>query len=182
MFTLEIFIHVDAVGRGEWTGAPDDRPLTDLGHKQAERMAQILTVDPIDALVSSPALRCRESLQPLAAATGLDIEVVPGFRDTHGYRAPDGWGKDGPDPLGGAFSAGSAYAAFSDLQQRYASGRVVLCSYGDIVPALLAFLSGQYGEQMPPRNMAKGVVFAVQLEEGRATLTTRDAPADFPGS
>ena len=37
--TLDIFIHMDAVGRQDWTGAPDDRPLTDLGRKQSERIA-----------------------------------------------------------------------------------------------------------------------------------------------
>lgn len=181
MFTLETFIHLDAVGRNEWKGAPDDRPLTSLGQKQGERIAQTLAVSPIDALVSSPALRCRQSLESLAASTGLDIAVMPGFRDTLGYRAPEGWGKDGQaDPLGGAQSAGSAFAALSDLYERYPSGRVVLCSYGDIIPALLAFISGRYDVEMPARSMKKGVVFAVQLDGAQATLETRDAPPDFP--
>jgi len=181
VFTLETFIHLDAVGRNEWKGVPDDRPLTSLGQKQGERIARTLAASPVDALVSSPALRCRQSLEALSAATGLDIAVMPGFRDTLGYRAPEGWGKDGqPDPLGGAQSAGSAFAALSELHGRYPSGRVILCSYGDIVPALLAFISGRYGVDMPAWNMRKGVVFAVQLDGEHATLATRDAPPDFP--
>lgn len=181
MFTLETFIHLDAVDRKEWTGVPDDRPLTSLGHKQGERIAQTLAAAPIDALVSSPALRCRQSLEALAATSGLDVAVMPGFRDTLGYRAPEGWGSgDRADPLGGAQSAGSAFAALTELQERYRSGRVILCSYGDIIPALLAFISGRYGVDMPPRSRKKGAVFTVELDGEHAKLATRDAPPDFP--
>jgi broad specificity phosphatase PhoE len=176
-----MFIHLDAVDRNAWTGKPDDRPLTELGRQQAERMAEILTADPIDALVSSPALRCPESMRALSKATALEVEIMAGFRDTLGYRAPEGWGKEGqPDPLGGAQSAGSAFAALSELRERFPDGRVVLCSYGDIIPALLAFISGQYGVGMPPRSRDRGAVFTVKLNGKDATLSTQDPPPDFP--
>jgi 8-oxo-dGTP diphosphatase len=182
VFTLDMFIHLDAVDRKEWSGAPDDRPLTEVGHRQAVRLAETLTAQPVDALVSSPALRCRESLEALSKRTGLDIEVVQGFRDTLGYRAPEGWGKqDQPDPLGGAQSAGSAFAALMELRERFPAGRVVLSSYGDIIPALLAFISGQYGIDMPPRSRDKGAVFTLQLDDKAAALMTQDPPSDFPG-
>ena len=182
VFTLDIFIHLDAVDRNEWQGAPDDRPLTELGGTQAVFIADHLASAPISALVSSPALRCRQSLESLAALTGLSIEVEPGFKDTRGYRAPEGWGNpDRPaDPLGGAQSAGSAYSAFASLMERFPDGRVVLCSYGDIVPALLAFLSGAFGVEMPPKNNDKGAIFSIQTDGHQATLQTRDAPSDFP--
>jgi len=176
-----MFIHLDAVDRKVWAGKPDDRPLTELGRQQAERMAEVLTTDPIDALVSSPALRCPESMQALSKATGLDVQIMPGFRDTLGYRAPEGWGKEGqPDPLGGAQSAGSAFAALSELRDRFPDGRVVLCSYGDIIPALLAFISGQYGVGMPPNSRERGAVFTVELDGEAGTLSTGNPPEDFP--
>lgn len=183
MLALDIFIHLETADRKQWTGASDDRPLTDLGRRQGERMAELLGTTPIAALVSSPALRCRQSLQALATRTGLTVEVVAGFKDTGGYQAPAGWrnaDKPGPDPLGGAQSAGSAFAALTEIQGRFPHGRVVLCSYGDIVPALLAFLSGAYGAEMPPRNNKKGAIFTVHIDGTSATLESRDAPVDFP--
>lgn len=183
VFTLEIFIHLDAVNRNEWQGAPDDRPLTEAGSRQAAFMASHLGSGPVNAIISSPALRCTQSLEPLAAATGLSVEIMPGFKDTHGYRAPEGWGTGdtpAPSPLGGAQSAGSAYAAFRSLVERYPDGRVVLCSYGDIVPALLAFLSGLYGSEMPARNNDKGAVFTVTLDGEALTLQTNAPPPAFP--
>ena len=181
--TLDIFIHMDAVGRNDWTGEADERPLTELGRKQSEQIAEQLLAKPVDAIFSSPAARCRESLEPLAGRTGLQVQVMPGFKDTRGYRAPAGWEnpeRQGGDPLGGAQSAGSAYAALHQIRESVPNGRAVLCSYGDIVPALLAFLSGAYGVEMPGRNNKKGAVFTVVLEGDKARLEGHDAAADFP--
>jgi 8-oxo-dGTP diphosphatase len=183
MFTFEIFIHVDAVNRKEWTGAPDDRPLTELGLQQAQSMAEYLSREGIDAIVSSPALRCRQSLDALSKETGLPVRVDEGFCDTHGYRPPAGWGSggdDGPSPLGGALAAGSSFASFARLRREFPDGRVVMCSYGDVVPALLAFLAGAHGTAMPRRTNAKSAVFTIQIDNDAATMTTSDAWTEAP--
>jgi len=182
MLTLDIFIHLDAVDRKQWQGAPDDRPLTATGARQAERIADELAREGVDALFSSPALRCRQSLQPLSSKLGMPIEVLPGFRDTLGYQAPPGWenpDRPGGDPLGGAYSAGSAFAALQDIETRVPDGRAVLCSYGDIVPAFLAFLAGAWQVDMPPRNNKKGAVYTVVLNGANATIRSRDPLPDF---
>jgi 8-oxo-dGTP diphosphatase len=182
MLTLDMFIHFDAVDRKQWQGATDDRPLTDAGRLQAERMVQELGAEPVHAIFSSPALRCRQSLEPLSNHLNLPIVVLPGFKDTLGYRAPAGWenpDRPGPDPLGGAQAAGSAFAALQEIQRRVSDGRAVLCSYGDIVPALLAFLSGSWGVSMPPRNNQKGVLFSVRFDGATGALASRQPAPDF---
>jgi 8-oxo-dGTP diphosphatase len=182
--TLDIFIHMDAVGRNDWTGPGDERPLTDLGRNQSERIAAQLTVAPLHAIYSSPARRCTESLEALSAKSGLPVTVLPGFRDTLGYKAPAGWenpDRPGGDPLGGALSAGSAYAAFEQIRQQVPEGgRAVLCSYGDIVPALLAFLAGSNGVEMPSKNNKKGALYTVEFGDGRASLSLAEPSPDFP--
>jgi len=183
MTTLDIFIHMDAVDRKEWQGAADDRPLTDAGKRQAERIAKELGAAPVQGIFSSPALRCRQSLEPISKACNLPITVLPGFKDTLGYKAPAGWenpDRPGGDPLGGAQSAGSAFAALRDIQTQVGDGHAVLCSYGDIVPALLALLSGIYGIDMPARNNKKGAVFTVQLDGETVRMSSREPAADFP--
>jgi broad specificity phosphatase PhoE len=183
--TLEIFIHMDAVSRNEWTGHGDDRPLTELGKQQSQRIAEEMTAaGPIAALYSSPAVRCRESLTQLAEKTGLPVQIAALFKDTQGYKAPAGWehgdGK-GPDPLGGAQSAGSAFRSLTNMHEAVPDGgRAVLCSYGDIVPALLAFLSGANGLDMPPRLDKKGAVYTVVFDGDKASLSHRDASEGFP--
>ena len=179
---LDIFIHMDAVGRNDWTGAPDDRPLTEAGKKQSQAICDLLSAEPVNGIFSSPAVRCRESLEPLSKRHGLPVVVLPGFKDTLGYKAPAGWeNPDRPsDPLGGAQSAGSAYAALREIQAAVPNGRAVLCSYGDIVPALLAFLSGANGTPMPPRNNKKGALFSVTIDGDRVSLAGSEPPAGFP--
>jgi 8-oxo-dGTP diphosphatase len=185
VLVLEIMIHLDAVGRGDWSGAPDERPLTELGRRQAEEMAAALGRDPIGGLFSSPARRCVESLEPLARHANLPIEVVDAFRDTGGYQAPPGWGnaeRAGGNPLGGALAAGSAFDGLRAIEAKVPNGRAVLCSYGDIVPALLAFLCGAYGQDMPSRDVAnrKGTLFRITVEGEKVGLEWADAPSSFP--
>jgi broad specificity phosphatase PhoE len=180
--TLDIFIHMDAVGRNDWGGEPDARPLTELGKQQAAQIAEELGGG-LAAIYSSPAARCTESLEPMSQGSGLPVTVLPGFRDTLGYKAPAGWeNPDRPaDPLGGAASAGSAYAAWEQIREQVPDGsRAVLCSYGDIVPAFLAFLSGRYGAEMPARNNKKGAVYTVELNDSKCTLSLREPAAEFP--
>jgi broad specificity phosphatase PhoE len=180
---MDIFIHMDAVGRGDWPGKPDDRPLSELGKQQASQIAKELDDGKLAGIYSSPAARCQESLAALSSSSGLNVTVMPGFRDTLGYKAPAGWeNPERPsDPLGGAASAGAAYAAWEQIRQQVPDGsRVVLCSYGDIVPAFMALLSGIYGAEMPPKTNKKGAVYSVSLNDSKLTLSLREPSAGFP--
>lgn len=182
---LDVFIHMDAVGRQSWSGAPDERPLTELGVRQAEHIAGVLASDQVDGLFTSEAQRCRQSLSPLSRMTGLPVVVVEAFRDTHGYRAPEGWEQpDGPvaHPLGGALAAGSAYRGLERIRRLVGDGRGVLCSYGDIVPALLGFLAGANDLTMPAREgfNEKGVVVRITLTGDAVAVASSGPPPGFP--
>ena len=54
-------------------GEPDDlRPLTDAGRAAARALGEVLAAENIDAVVSSPLLRARETADAIARAAGLD--------------------------------------------------------------------------------------------------------------
>jgi probable phosphoglycerate mutase len=61
------------------TGVRADPPLTARGRTQAERLAQWLAHEHVDAVVSSPQRRARETAAPIATAHGLDVAVVEGL-------------------------------------------------------------------------------------------------------
>jgi 2,3-bisphosphoglycerate-dependent phosphoglycerate mutase len=61
------------------TGVPANPPLTARGNEQAERLAAWLAPEHVDAIVSSPQLRARETAAPIARARGLDVEIVEGL-------------------------------------------------------------------------------------------------------
>lgn len=62
-------------------GAPADPGLADEGHNQAERLAGWLAAERIDAIVSSPARRARETAGPLADTLGLPVGGADALRE-----------------------------------------------------------------------------------------------------
>src|SRR5688500_2814869 len=69
--------HADAGGRHAFDGPDAARPLTKKGRKQADRIAAALSDVRFDRLLASPATRCRQTLEPLAEALGLDVDEEP---------------------------------------------------------------------------------------------------------
>jgi len=76
---LHLIRHARGIPRSVWRleGGADEllRPLSALGHEQAEALAQELFADPPRRLLASPAVRCQQTLEPLAMACDLPIEV-----------------------------------------------------------------------------------------------------------
>jgi broad specificity phosphatase PhoE len=56
----------------------DNPSLSDTGRRQAHALARSLPVN-VDYLASSPLRRALETAGPIATATGLDVDVVPGI-------------------------------------------------------------------------------------------------------
>ena len=66
--------HANAGLRSEWLGSDEWRALTDVGHAQATAVARMLGDLQIVQILSSPSLRCRQTVVPLALVSGLDVE------------------------------------------------------------------------------------------------------------
>jgi len=73
--SLLLIRHASAGDREEWVGDDLRRPLDKRGKKQARRLVELLAPYPIDRLVSSPADRCVQTVEPPANARGLAVEV-----------------------------------------------------------------------------------------------------------
>jgi probable phosphoglycerate mutase len=65
----------------ETGGGPADPALTPAGVEQAQRLATWFALERVDAVVSSPSRRARETAAPVAAAHGLAVEVVDGLEE-----------------------------------------------------------------------------------------------------
>lgn len=68
--------HADAGNKRDWSGPDAERPLSEQGWEQAAGLVDLLAGLRIERLLTSPLLRCRQSLEPLAAALDLDLEPV----------------------------------------------------------------------------------------------------------
>lgn len=79
--------HATARPRQAWTHADADRPLVAAGRRQALALAALLQCWSPDYLLSSPWLRCTETLAPYAASSGARIRTKGGLSE-------DGYARD----------------------------------------------------------------------------------------
>src|SRR5579863_2279942 len=89
---LILLRHAKALPKGGWKRADADRPLDDSGRYAAKALADLLACfAPSFRLLSSPAVRCTETLRPLSQLTGDPVREEPSLyiHDKSGTGAAD---------------------------------------------------------------------------------------------
>jgi len=81
--TLLLIRHASAGDRDDWVGDDLLRPLDGRGLSQASRLPELLGDYEIARVLSSPAVRCVQTVEPLARSRGLDIEVREELSEEH---------------------------------------------------------------------------------------------------
>src|SRR5579862_4696829 len=121
--------HGHAEPKKTWTGADSDRPLVARGRRQANGLTRVVGSPEPVRLVTSPAARCRETLEPYAAETDLTIEHSQAL-------APD---------------AGSA--SLDLVKQLIAENvsPVVLCTHREVINEMLPKLAKSAGYKLVHR-------------------------------
>ncbi|WP_040166256.1 NUDIX hydrolase [Microbacterium gorillae] len=121
-FPIIVLRHAKALPRAEWTGTDADRPLTTRGAKQARQIVGPLRAFGVRRIVSSPAVRCLSTVEPLATELG---------RETH------------PEPLlsQDAFEAGTADVRTVIGKRVRSRKAVVLCSHRPVIPTIFREIS-----------------------------------------
>ena len=180
MTPVELVRHAVAVPRSQWWNRDDHlRPLDDDGHRQAQDLVATLRKSPPGLLISSPFLRCRQTLQPFADEQGLQVHDDTDLGEAlvlPAYLEREGW-------VGAAWLGGRALRALHTAVGAGDGVRVALCSHGDVLPALLAALAGRDGLQPPQVRLRKGWRVVLTLSDGRVTAVSQplapDAPSPF---
>ena len=72
--TLHLVRHAKAGYRSDWAQSDELRPLTAVGEAQALALADLLRHHPVKRILSSPYVRCMQTVKPLAKALGLEVE------------------------------------------------------------------------------------------------------------
>ncbi len=137
--------HAKAGDREEWRGDDRLRPLTKSGRQQADALAGLLENEPIDRILSSPYVRCLQTIEPLAARRKLPIEPR----------------KDLEEGAGGE--------SVIRLMQQFKGDNVVLCTHGDVVEELLERLVEQGLIARARASNEKGGTWVLYDENGRIT-------------
>jgi len=158
--TLLLVRHAEANPRSGFDGPDVLRPLSAKGRRQATGLVHVLGDQfVVGRLVSSPSLRCIETLSPLAATLGLTLEVSESLAE----------GVD-PEP--------AVQRARSGATLPSSSGAVVLCSHGDMIPAILEALAVDDGIDLGPQTRCqKGSTWVLEGKRGRFSSATYVPPS-----
>lgn len=125
--------HALAVPRTEWAKADAHRPLTPRGERQAAALIALLDDVAVDSVLSSPTVRCKATVRPLARRLDKEIDTSRSLKEGHGARAVD-----------------LVLDATDDL---------LVCTHGDVVGAVLTGLR-RVGWPVPHRpRKAKGSIW-----------------------
>jgi 8-oxo-(d)GTP phosphatase len=107
--TSVLLRHASAGHRLDWEHDDHLRPLDARGRLQSADLVELLRPLGVRRILSSPYVRCVQTVEPLAAALGLEVELDERLKEGEGAAAAELLREDG----------------------------VVCCTHGDIVEALL---------------------------------------------
>jgi 8-oxo-dGTP diphosphatase len=148
--------HAVAVGRSSWDGDDRLRPLTKRGEREAQGLVRLLADADIRRIVSSPALRCRDTVAPLGAKLGIDVA-------------------DAEVLLEGT-KAKARFELLYDLAAR--KGDSVACVHGDLVPEVIRRLDRDGMAWDGDLRFAKGSTWLLTWDDGRFTTGTYLPPIE----
>ena len=137
---LYLVRHAKAGERRLWTADDLERPLSKKGWKQSEALAKRLAEAKPSALISSPYVRCIQTLEPLGDRLDLPVQIDERLTE------------DEPvEPM-------------LDLLGQAADG-TVLCTHGDLIPAAIERLRKSGTKLGSPTDWRKASVWVLQRDK-----------------
>ena len=117
-FALIVLRHGKAVPPASWDGPDATRPLLHRGLEQSQNVAAAIAAWAPAKLISSPAVRCLATIEPVAHLTGLSV------------KASDAISQD-------SFEEGTA-SVHSLVRKRIRKQQnAVICSHGPVIPEII---------------------------------------------
>jgi 8-oxo-dGTP diphosphatase len=113
--SIYVVRHAKAGSRASWHGDDRARPLTPAGQAQARHLVERFVGIDVPKVISSPYVRCVQTVEPLAEKLGLPVETTEDL------------------------AASASFLAVVDLLEVVPDG-TVLCSHGDVIPDAMSAL------------------------------------------
>jgi 8-oxo-dGTP diphosphatase len=149
---IHLYRHAHAGRREDWDRPDEERPLSEHGWKQAEAVAERLAAAGITRILTSPYVRCVQSVEPLSERTGIAIEIETSLAE---------------------YTPGERVDAFvADLEPG-----AVLCSHGDIVSGLIGRIAAEGVDLEGDLVWQKGSVWTLETSaSGRIVAGRYEGP------
>ena len=152
--TIYLVRHAKAGERRVW--AEDDdwlRPLSGRGHRQARGLLDVLADAKFDRILSSPYVRCMETVVPIASERSIAVEPLE------------------------ALAEGATLDEALAVVRKYASHGAVLCTHGDVMPMLLEHYASRGVDLGAAPEISKGCTWVLDTDSyGEVTSVQYLAP------
>jgi len=144
MSTIHLIRHAKAKNRQTWEEPDHLRPLTKRGLREARAIAARLGEEQLARLVSSPFVRCVQTLEPLAVALDLPIETTDALEE----------GADGE-------------SAADLLLSLAGKDPIACCTHGDVVFEVVDLVARSGVSLDGPRAAPVASTWVLEVEGGR---------------
>ena len=138
--TVYLIRHAKAGDRDTWCDDDRLRPLSGRGHRQARLLIDMLRDATFDRVLSSPFVRCMETVVPIAGTRGLPVEPVE------------------------ALAEGARLDEALALVRKHANPGAILCMHGDLMPMLLDHYASAGIDISKERQWPKGCTWALDTD------------------
>ncbi|HEX6676131.1 MAG TPA: phosphoglycerate mutase family protein [Actinomycetes bacterium] len=135
--------HGHAGDKRAWAGDDALRPLSATGHREAAGLLVQLRTELVARILSSPTLRCQQTVWPLAAQRRLRVDLDPGL------------------------DVDAAAEAATALLLAPALGDAVLCTHGELIGELLGRLRDAGAPIPADATWPKGSTWRLRPSGGR---------------
>jgi broad specificity phosphatase PhoE len=144
--------HAHAGSKKAWRGPDDRRPLSAAGRREAAGLVPQYRDRPVATILSSPALRCQQTVQPLAQQRRLPVDL------------------EGRLDVDAEAEAAAAALLRPDLDD------VVLCTHGELIGELLGLLRARGAPIGQDARWPKGSTWLLRLNGDRVAEATYLSP------
>jgi 8-oxo-dGTP diphosphatase len=144
--------HAHAGDKHQWAGRDQDRPLSVAGHREAHGLLARLRDYPMTRILTSRALRCVQTVEPLSLRRAVPFEVV----DALGVYSP--------------------VEGLLELVTDPGLDSTVLCGHGEQIGGLVRQLADGGRLVDEPLEWAKGSAWVLDTNQGRVVGARYLAP------
>jgi broad specificity phosphatase PhoE len=150
--TIYLVRHAKAGDRNTWLDDDRLRPLSGRGHLQARELIHLLHDATFDRVLSSPYVRCMETVVPIAGARGLSVEPVD------------------------ALAEGADLEEALRLLRKHSTLGALLCMHGDVMPMLLDHYAASGVDIADDREWPKGCTWVLDTDGTGEVVHARYIP------
>jgi len=150
--TVYLVRHAKAGDRETWHDDDMLRPLSSRGHLQTRLLLELLRDAVFDRILSSPYVRCMETVVPIAGARGMAVEPVEELTE------------------------GASLESAVTLVRKHAVSGALMCMHGDVMPMLLDYYAAAGVDVPADRECPKGCIWTLETDNTGEVARARYTP------